>query len=720
MKQLMLAGALVALATCGGGGDGGPAQVAGDLGVPILFATQVPVGNYGGATGSFFNHVPTPEHAPRGGSLMLRLPDGTLRNLTTEAGFGMTGLQGANSIAVREPCVHWDGKKALFSMVVGAPTKQFEQGTYRWQIYEVTGLGAGETASIRKIAHQPDYNNVSPIYGTDDKIIFVSDRPRGGEAWLYPQRDEYESELSTTGIWKLDEQSGALTLIEHAPSGVFQLSIDSFGRVIFTKWDHLQRDQQADNAEDLARFHPFTYADESESAQKITDLTGQETFPEARTTDDPSYDPKFSAHSFNHFFPWEINEDGSAEETLNHVGRQEIGGSYSDGSFIGDSNLTYYAPLPFQANKHRIEGRAGVFQMKEDPNHAGRFYAVVAPEFATGGGGTIVAIEGAPTVNPEDMVLDPITPFTDQANVPNDTGYFRNPVALSNGTLLSTWSAASGQLANDGSTEKPDWNYDYRLRVLDKKGDFYVPGAFVTGGITADVSWYTPDVLASWKGTLWEIDAVEVRARQRPATRVEALEDPEKSIFTEVGVDEATFRAWLAQRNLALIVSRNVTQRDRADLQQPYNLEVVGGVSAMGKPGTMYDISTLQIFQADQVRGYGDVASPNPGRRILPRPMHGADVSQPPSGAAAGSVALGSDGSFAAIVPAQRALTWQLVGPSGPVVRERNWVSFAPGEVRVCAACHGINKQSQTGMPAPQNPPLALKSLLTAWKAANP
>jgi mono/diheme cytochrome c family protein len=63
-------------------------------------------------------------------------------------------------------------------------------------------------------------------------------------------------------------------------------------------------------------------------------------------------------------------------------------------------------------------------------------------------------------------------------------------------------------------------------------------------------------------------------------------------------------------------------------------------------------------------------------------------------------------------------MSWQLVAPDGrAVVRERNWISFRAGEIRVCASCHGINKESQTGAPAPTNPPAALRELLQDWLA---
>ena len=76
---------------------------------------------------------------------------------------------------------------------------------------------------------------------------------------------------------------------------------------------------------------------------------------------------------------------------------------------------------------------------------------------------------------------------------------------------------------------------------------------------------------------------------------------------------------------------------------------------------------------------------------------------------------------MAALVPARRALTWQLVdtGKSGweqAVVRERNWISFKPGERRVCTACHGVNKLDQSGNLPPGNEPQALANLLGEWK----
>lgn len=687
---------------------------------PILFATQVPVGGFGSNSSVFGNHYAGIEQVPRGGDLVLRSPDGTLRFLTAEAGYGNSGLQGANAIAVREPCVHWNGQKALFSMVVGSATQQYQLNTYRWQIYEVTGLGVGQTAQIRKIANQPNFNNVSPIYATDGRILFTSDRPITGAAHHYPQRDEYESAPIVSGIYSLDELSGDLKLLEHAPSGATSLSLDSFGRVIFTKWDHLQRDQQADAASTAAAYGAFTYASEAANAAKTTSLVGAEVFPEARTTADPGYDPLLQTHSFNHFFPWEMNQDGTAEETLNHVGRHELGGSYTEGSFKNDANLTYYTSPNLHANQLYITGSAGLFHFREDPTVPGNFFTTYSQEFGTASGGTLMRLTAAPNINPEDMVLTAITPTSANAQVPQQTGYFRNPLPLSDGTLIAAHTAATDYITNLGTTQAPNWSYSFRLKKLTQNGQFWAPSANLTAGIVKNVSWWTPDVQATYNGPLWEVDPVEVVVRPVPTPREEQLPAIEAGVFAAEGVDVAAFKAYLEQNNLALIVSRNVTQRDRSDKQQPFNLKVPGGVQSIGTGGTVYDVSHLQIFQADALRGYGGIDTPNGGRRLLARTMHEPGVSQA-AGAPAGSVTIAPDGSMAALVPARRALTWQLTDPNGKgVVRERNWISFQSGEIRVCANCHGINKLSQTGSGAPQNEPVALHDLLAAWKQGNP
>ena len=80
----------------------------------ILFVTQVPTMNdFASRASTFGNHLASMDSVVRGGDLMIRYPEGTLRNLTREAGFGMDGMQLANAIAVREPTVHWSGTSRI-------------------------------------------------------------------------------------------------------------------------------------------------------------------------------------------------------------------------------------------------------------------------------------------------------------------------------------------------------------------------------------------------------------------------------------------------------------------------------------------------------------------------------------------------------------------------------------------------------------------------------
>jgi hypothetical protein len=126
----------------------------------------------------------------------------------------------------------------------------------------------------------------------------------------------------------------------------------------------------------------------------------------------------------------------------------------------------------------------------------------------------------------------------------------------------------------------------------------------------------------------------------------------------------------------------------------------------------VYDIAHFQLFDAEQLRAYPG----RPGRRVLAQPLRG--VPNPPNPAGPqGSVRIAADGSTAAFVPAGRALTWQTTDPQGTaIVRERNWITFQPGEVRMCASCHGVNTLTQAGLPPPANKPEALRELLRYWK----
>ncbi|MBM3500647.1 MAG: hypothetical protein FJX74_18475, partial [Armatimonadetes bacterium] len=76
-----------------------------------------------------------------------------------------------------------------------------------------------------------------------------------------------------------------------------------------------------------------------------------------------------------------------------------------------------------------------------------------------------------------------------------------------------------------------------------------------------------------------------------------------------------------------------------------------------------------------------------------------------------GAVPLAPDGSFAARVPADRALFLQAVDAEGrPVVSELSWIYVRPGETRSCVGCHAPKRDTPSGLPALANvrPPVEL------------
>jgi hypothetical protein len=696
----------------------------------ILFVTQVPIPADFTTIGSVFgNHRAQPDICGRGGDLYIRYPNGTIKNLTRAAGFGVYGLQHTNGIAVRQPSVHWSGKKAVFSMVVGAPRFQFDYAAINyWQLYEITNFtDSAAVPVITKVPNQPaTYNNISPIYGTDDRIIFTSDRPRDGQRHLYPQLDEYEEAPTVTGLWSLNATNGDLFLLNHTPSGAFSPVLDSAGRIVFIRWDHLQRDQQADTdiEQGYISYGTFNWTDESPASVTTTNQT--EAFPEPRgSRTDLLAGTGLTGHTFNQFFPWQINEDGTAEETLNHVGRHELGGSYGNAAFNNDPNIQ---DLYYFGNHYNTNTVDNFLHVREDPNAPGLFYGIDAPEFGTHAAGQIVSLTGGTNLNADFMRIAYLTPrsthsyASSPADIPPDhTGFYRTPLMTTDGILIASHTAWALYESGGGSTAFPATSYDFRLKLLQFTNGFYAPATLLTPGLTNRASYWNPDTLVTQTNLLWEFDPVEVVTRPRPARLQEQVAAPERAAFATAEVDMANFQSYLRTHELALIVSRDVTTRDKADRLQPFNLRIAGtSHQTLGAAGKIYDIASLQIFQGDLLRSlnYGNPAAPRAGRRVIAQQLHDAAADNPAThGDPLASTQLGPDGSMAALVPARRALSWQLTDTNSMgVIRERYWLTFQPGEIRTCASCHGINTADQANHPPPTNMPIALVRLLTYWK----
>jgi len=723
------------------------AQASVTLTNPILFVTQVqmPRENNGVVSNSFVsvvslfgNHRADTLHAGRGGDLWLMTTNQGLVNLTRRAGFGTNGAQDGIGIGVRDPAVHWSGKKAIFSMVVGAPTNATDPTAFCWQLHEVTNLDAVIASTntmpvIQRVPNQPaNFNNVNPCYATDDRIIFMTDKPIAAAAQIYPELEEYKGQPTVSGTWSLHPTQGDLRLLNHAPSGAFNPSVDSFGRIIETRWDHLSQDPNAtDDRLNIQTNGSFNFLSEATNAG--TAVIVPEIFPEPRNFDGPGLaQSKTRGNSFNSFFPWMLPEAGGAEEVINHVGRHEFLGTMLN-SFTNDVNLLSFTNLAsrtligvISANTNFINN---FFQITEDPTKAGTYFAVDAPDFSPGGGshtaGRIIAFTGGPNVNPNAMVFMNVTTT---AALNTSPLLYRNPLPMSDGRLIAAVTSATNFTdVNLGTDSGPRAYYQFRLMLLTNAGpgSLYSTNQFLTPGLTNVARYWVGSTVVTQSFALWELQPVEVRARAVPQPWNPGVAGIEAAVFTNENVDLAMFQTDLAQRGLALVVSRNVTARDANDKQQPYNLRVPGGASSIASGGKVYDITHLQFFQADYLRGYTlgstNTANAIPGRRALATPMHdgapfnyASSRSNPP----VGGTQLMPDGSQATIVPANRALTWHLTGTNNndSVVKERYWITFRPGEVRTCANCHGLNDKDQLGRTAPANPPQALQQLLRVWR----
>jgi len=737
--------------------------------------------NFMSIVSPFANHLADTTHAGRGGSLHIRFSNGQVVDLLSVADWSAIpgGKPAADAMAVRNPAVHFSAGKAIFSMTYGKPSGANDPTVYRFQLYEITlptqaQLNAPTPVKpvLTLLPNQPTYNNVSPAYAPGGKIVFTSDRPYNGQTHLQ-QREEYLSLPTVSGVWVLDPTNAAsLKLLHHSPSGAFTPTVDSAGRVIFTNWDHLSRDVQAvfDSRPPITTApynETFTqtfngsgnFADESAGASftQVTSMAPNtwDTFPEPRNFDKKTlldFYPNVNGNAFNLFLPWMINLDGTGVEILNHVGRHEVGAQFTR-NFTNDSNLVDFNPATAASSTNGNWGIHNFFQdfyaPKEDPLNPGTFYGADGPDLGTHAAGRIVKLNGGGVgANPDNMTVSYLTkdagapPVKAGMNFPPnpispsgvDLDLYRTPVPLSDGNLIASHVAVRQTDYNTGTVANPVpvAGYNFRLRSLAppvSPAVYYSNDVALTSGININVSYWAGATLVSYNGPAWELDPVEVVARAAPpVTGAAAVHSVTAAQFAASNVHLPTFQNYLAANNAALAVSFDVTKRDRHDKQQPYNLRVAWSghqTTATGTTGGLYDIAWQRFYQADLRRGYlVGAASPQPGRRVVATPMHDTtSMNVQTAGAPAGAVRIGDDGSVAAIVPAGKAITWELLNndtAKTSQVKERYWVTFQPGEVRTCANCHGINTADQAGAPPPSNMPAALADLLTYWKSTHP
>ena len=299
--------------------------------------------------------------------------------------------------------------------------------------------------------------------------------------------------------------------------------------MIFTRWDHLQRDQQADGSP-ANGYQPLTFDSEAQGAtQRASQL---EVFPESRLGMNSAYGP-VNNFTFNLFTPWQMNQDGTSELTMNHIGRHELMFGYLEPSFSGDAALKDYTDSSIIANRKYIRMDGGIFHIREDPRAAGIYYGIYAREFGSMTSSQIVRFTGAPSLNAEQMTITDATP-ADTTGTGLAGGRYRNPLPLSTGQMVAVYT--SSRVVEKGIA--------FRLHQLKSLGgDTFEAGSPLTTGISKTVTWWSPDDAKTYSGALWELEPVEVVARARPMAQTSALEQPERNIFNQEGVSESAFRA---------------------------------------------------------------------------------------------------------------------------------------------------------------------------------
>lgn len=122
--------------------------------------------------------------------------------------------------AFRDPAVHYDGKKVLFSYRKG--------GTHHYNLYEIT-LADGKLTRLTA----GDWDDVEPTYLPDGGIAFCSTRCRRYVlCWLAPVAILHRCNSDGSDIRQIS--SGAVT--ENTPA------VLPDGRILYTRWEYVNRD----------------------------------------------------------------------------------------------------------------------------------------------------------------------------------------------------------------------------------------------------------------------------------------------------------------------------------------------------------------------------------------------------------------------------------------------------------------------------------------------
>jgi hypothetical protein len=134
----------------------------------------------------------------------------------------LTGLLADPKGGIRDPQVHYDGRKILFSYRKG--------GEHSYHLYEILSDGTG----LKQLTDGPD-DDIEPTYGPDDSLIFCSSRcHRFVNCWWTRVATLYRCDGDGRNIRMLSAN------IEHDNTPWMLPD----GRVLYMRWEYVDRNQQ--------------------------------------------------------------------------------------------------------------------------------------------------------------------------------------------------------------------------------------------------------------------------------------------------------------------------------------------------------------------------------------------------------------------------------------------------------------------------------------------
>ncbi len=183
-------------------------------GRPILFVVRQ---QYTYDHHNTHNFSPDAEHEHNRGHFR---PGGALKVLDLAGGGKVATLLEAPEGVIRDPRVHWDGDRIVFSM------RRDRDDTFH--IYEVHADGTG----LRQLTKFPDADDIHPLYLPDDTIVFASTRePKYVMCNRHISANLYRMEADGANIHQITKS----TLFER-PTDVMP-----DGRILYDRWEYVDR-----------------------------------------------------------------------------------------------------------------------------------------------------------------------------------------------------------------------------------------------------------------------------------------------------------------------------------------------------------------------------------------------------------------------------------------------------------------------------------------------